>query len=97
MPTIDATPTAVDASWRAFFDGLKDDRDASSRTPRAPPGSAGWPEAANGELVSALDGNWAALEQAVGEKIRAEAGAGGAAALGRRDRPGDARHSCAPS
>ncbi len=34
---------------------------------------ANWPIAANGELVSALDGNWSAIEKAVGDKLAKKA------------------------
>src|ERR671912_32318 len=67
-------PNSVDAEWRAFFAALKDDsrlveknaRGASWRTPN-------WPIPVNGELVSALDGNWAEIERAVGDRIKAKA------------------------
>src|SRR5918993_5346147 len=67
-------PNSVDAEWRAFFAALKDEsahieknaRGASWRTPN-------WPIPVNGELVSALDGNWAEIERAVGDKIKAKA------------------------
>ncbi len=41
---------------------------------------ANWPVAANGELVSALDGNWSAIEKVVGDKLakKAEKAAPGA-------------------
>ncbi len=32
-----------------------------------------WPVAANGELVSALDGNWSAIEKVVGDKLAKKA------------------------
>ncbi|MDF2118227.1 2-oxoglutarate dehydrogenase E1 component [Roseiarcaceae bacterium H3SJ34-1] len=73
-------PASVDAEWRDFFSGLGDDaediienaRGASWKKPN-------WPIPANGELVSALDGNWSQIEKAVGEKIVAKAGKAGAA------------------
>jgi 2-oxoglutarate dehydrogenase E1 component len=73
-------PARVDASWRAFFEGLKDDRalvekNAEGASWKQP----GWPPTLNGELVSALDGDWAAMERATGEKIRARAETVGAA------------------
>ena len=72
-------PAQVDASWRDFFDGLKDDRDLVEKNAEgASWKQPGWPEAANGELVSALDGNWHALETAIGEKIRTKSESGGA-------------------
>ena len=52
----------------------------SGRTPRARPGKArNWPLAANGELVSALDGNWGLVEKLVEKKIKDKAAANGAA------------------
>src|SRR5690348_5477009 len=70
----EADPRAVDAEWQAFFSSLKDDpanvvksaRGASWKRPN-------WPIAPAGELVAALDGDWAEVEKAVGEKIKAKA------------------------
>ncbi len=67
-----ADPNSVDGAWRSFFAGLQDAPDAVI----AGAGGASWqrpdwPPAMNGELVSALDGNWAALEIALGQKIKA--------------------------
>ena len=86
-------PASVDAEWRAFFACLKDDdRDRRRERPRrlleAKPN---WPIPANGELVSALDGNWAAVETAVGDKIKAKAGAKGAEVGSAEVDAGDAR------
>ena len=72
-------PASVAPEWREFFASLKDEtatvaenaRGASWKRPN-------WPIPANGELVSALDGNWAAVETAVSDKIKAKAGAKGA-------------------
>jgi 2-oxoglutarate dehydrogenase E1 component len=71
-------PKSVDAEWQAFFGGLKDEgatvaknaRGASWKRPN-------WPVAQNGELVSALDGNWAQVETALGDKIKTKAQAKG--------------------
>ena len=41
-----------------------------------------WPIPANGELVSALDGNWGTVEKAIGDKIKAKGEAKGAEAKG---------------
>ena len=52
-------PNSVDAGWQAFFKGLKDERSeviAEANGPRWK--RKDWPIQANGELVSALDGNW---------------------------------------
>jgi 2-oxoglutarate dehydrogenase E1 component len=72
-------PASVAPEWREFFASLKDEtaivaenaRGASWKRPN-------WPVPANGELVSALDGNWAAVETAVSDKIKAKAEAKGA-------------------
>ena len=72
-------PDSVAPEWREFFASLKEEtatvaenaRGASWKRPN-------WPIPANGELVSALDGNWAAVETAVSDKIKAKAGAKGA-------------------
>jgi 2-oxoglutarate dehydrogenase E1 component len=73
-------PTSVNEEWQAFFSGLKDDpitikKNAEGASWRR----ANWPEAANGELVSALDGNWRGVEQHFAEKVRSKAAASGAA------------------
>jgi 2-oxoglutarate dehydrogenase E1 component len=49
-------PESVDASWRELFDGL------AGEVAAAKPSWArkDWPVVSNGELVSALDGNWPA-------------------------------------
>src|SRR3954454_20205410 len=67
-------PGSVDAEWQSFFGALKDEgglveknaRGASWKRPN-------WPVPMNGELVSALDGNWAQIEHAVGDRIKAKA------------------------
>src|SRR5918997_2995582 len=71
-------PASVDAEWQAFFGALKDDsaivaknaRGASWKRPN-------WPQPVNGELVSALDGSWAQVETAIGDKIKGRAQAKG--------------------
>ncbi len=72
-------PAAVDAEWQAFFGALKDDRQSVEKSARgASWKTPGWPVPANGELVSALDGNWIEVEKAVGERIQAKAQVKGA-------------------
>ncbi len=69
-----ADPASVDAEWRAFFAGLNDDPEAVEHSAAGPAWKASrWPIAANGELVSALDGHWPA------EKVIASKPAGKAA------------------
>jgi 2-oxoglutarate dehydrogenase E1 component len=72
-------PSSVDESWRAFFEQMKgDDRTAIEKSAKGPSWKKpGWPLIANGELVAALDGNWAATEIAVGQKIKGKAASKG--------------------
>ena len=63
-------PSSVDPEWQAFFKGLGEDetlveKNAAGASWERP----NWPVPLNGELVSALDGNWGALEKAIGDKI----------------------------
>jgi 2-oxoglutarate dehydrogenase E1 component len=52
-------PNAVDPEWRAFFARLKDDRAAVATSAGGPRWrKPNWPRAADGELISALDGDW---------------------------------------
>src|SRR5215210_4532724 len=67
-------PNSVDAEWKAFFGALKDDdRIVAKNAEGASWSRSNWPIAANGELVAALDGNWGAIEAALGGKIKAKA------------------------
>ncbi|MFL5157541.1 MAG: 2-oxoglutarate dehydrogenase E1 component [Microvirga sp.] len=71
-------PSSVDAEWQAFFGALRDDKQAVEKAANGPSWEKpNWPIHANGELVSALDGNWAQVEKAVGDKIKAKAEAKG--------------------
>ncbi|MGN6769874.1 MAG: 2-oxoglutarate dehydrogenase E1 component [Rhizobiaceae bacterium] len=72
-------PDSVDAEWRSFFDSLKDEPDDVIRNARgASWKKPGWPIVANGELVSALDGNWALVEKHIERKVKAKAAESGA-------------------
>ena len=71
-------PESVDAEWQAFFAQMDDRSTRKNGKQRASWTHPSWPIQANGELVSALDGNWAQLEKAVGEKIAARAKTGSA-------------------
>mgnify|MGYP002622295221 CR=1 FL=1 len=52
-------PNSVDEDWQAFFAGLGDRKDDVLKEAKGASWKrADWPPAANGELVSALDGNW---------------------------------------
>lgn len=62
-------PNSVDTQWQAFFAGLDDKAEA----PRASWQKPNWPLSANGELVSALDGNWPKAEAAIVDKLKGRA------------------------
>ena len=65
-----ADPASVDPEWRAFFESLNDDPGAVEHSAQGPAWKAPrWPIAANGELVSALDGNWPQVEKAIAGKL----------------------------
>ncbi|WP_119390290.1 2-oxoglutarate dehydrogenase E1 component [Taklimakanibacter lacteus] len=67
-------PASVDPAWRQFFATLADDKDAAKKQLKGPSWArADWPQAPNGELISAFDGNWPAAEAQVGAKIAAKA------------------------
>jgi len=71
---------AVDARWQAYFDGLKDGSDGPESTGDGPSWArADWPPHASGELVAALDTDWAAAETELKGKIGAKAAAAGSA------------------
>jgi len=73
-------PASVDPEWRAFFAALQDDAADVKKNARGASWSRpSWPPAANGELVSALDGNWGLIEKVVEKKVRDKAGAAGPA------------------
>ncbi|MDR3498516.1 MAG: 2-oxoglutarate dehydrogenase E1 component [Parvibaculum sp.] len=71
-------PNSVDAEWRTFFEGLGDAPEDVLRESRGASWTRpDWPVHANGELVSALDGNWSALEAPMKKKVaERKAGAG---------------------
>ncbi|HTN98587.1 MAG TPA: 2-oxoglutarate dehydrogenase E1 component [Nordella sp.] len=69
-----ANPAAVDPAWRQFFSTLADDKDAAQKQLKGPSWARpDWPQSPNGELISALDGNWPAAEAQMGAKIAAKA------------------------
>ncbi|MXN66766.1 2-oxoglutarate dehydrogenase E1 component [Stappia sp. GBMRC 2046] len=71
-------PASLDEEWRTFFGELKDEKsDVLKEARGAPWKRADWPIAANGELVSALDGNWAPVEKDLGDKLKGKAKAKG--------------------
>lgn len=67
-------PASVDAEWRDFFSALKDDpRTVAAEARGATWQRPDWPIHANGELVSAMDGNWGQIEKIVTDKLKAKA------------------------
>ncbi|HEV3044831.1 MAG TPA: 2-oxoglutarate dehydrogenase E1 component [Roseiarcus sp.] len=67
-------PTSVEPGWRDFFAALGDDPTSVEKTARGPSWEKpNWPAQPKGDLISALDGDWPAIEKAVGEKLRAMA------------------------
>ncbi len=69
-------PNSVSADWQAYFQGLADNtEDITKNAEGASWKKPHWPVHANGELVSALDGNWVELEEKVSEKIKKSAAA----------------------
>ena len=67
-------PASVSDEWRAFFKALADNPDDVKK---AAAGASwkrdNWPVAEGGDLVSALDGDWAEVEKAVEKKVKAKA------------------------
>ncbi|MEP9374630.1 2-oxoglutarate dehydrogenase E1 component [Mesorhizobium sp. KR1-2] len=72
-------PTSVDPEWQQFFASLKDDAGDVRKNARGASWSTpSWPLQANGELVSALDGNWGLVEKTIEKKVKDKAVAKGA-------------------
>jgi 2-oxoglutarate dehydrogenase E1 component len=72
-------PASVEPEWQEFFNSLKDPPADVQKNANGPSWSrANWPVTPRDELTSALDGNWAQVEKAVGAKIAAKAQAKGA-------------------
>ena len=85
-------PASVDPDWQEFFKSLKDTPADVQKNAEGPSwGRDNWPLTPRDELTSALDGNWAQVEKAVGAKIAAKAQAKGAELIAGRRPSGDAR------
>ena len=70
----EADPQAVDAEWQSFFRSLKDSAADVASNARGPSwGRPDWPPLPGGDLVAALDGNWAEVGNGVGTKVKAQA------------------------
>ncbi len=66
-------PASVDVEWQDFFAALQDNKaDVEKLAKGASWTKPNWPIHANGDIVSALDGNWAVVEKTTGDKIKAK-------------------------
>ena len=85
-------PAAVDPEWQEFFKSLKDPPADVQKNAEGPSwGRDNWPVTPRDDLTSALDGNWAQVEKAVGAQDRRQGTGQGRRNLRRRRHPGDAR------
>jgi 2-oxoglutarate dehydrogenase E1 component len=67
-------PQAVDAEWQSFFQSLKDSAVDVASNARGPSWDRpDWPPLPDGDLIAALDGNWAEVGNGVGIKVKAQA------------------------
>ena len=70
----EADPASVGEEWQAFFKALEDEPSDVVKAARGASWKrANWPIHANGELVSALDGNWGVVERVLEKKVQAKA------------------------
>ncbi|MEP9387338.1 2-oxoglutarate dehydrogenase E1 component [Mesorhizobium sp. KR9-304] len=73
-------PQSVDPQWQDFFAALKDDAiDVRKNAKGASWSKPSWPMQANGELVSALDGDWGLVEKHIEKKVKDKSASGGVA------------------
>ncbi len=73
-------PGSVSADWRAFFTDLKERKEQVIAEVRGPSWKQpGWPIAENGDLVSALAGDWDGHDREIEQKISAKAQENGVA------------------
>ena len=70
----EADPAAVDAQWQEFFKSLKDEASDVAESARGPSWkNPNWPGRPNGDLLAALDGQWAETERLISDKINKQA------------------------
>jgi 2-oxoglutarate dehydrogenase E1 component len=71
-------PKALDGAWQEFFASLKDNAADVRRNAEGPSWQLpNWPQRPRGELISALDGDWAEVAKTVGDKVKSKAHANG--------------------
>ena len=64
-------PGSVDTEWQEFFKSLKDAPADVRKNAEGPSWARdNWPLTPRDDLTSALDGNWATVEKAVGDQDR---------------------------
>jgi 2-oxoglutarate dehydrogenase E1 component len=79
-------PSSVGMEWQDFFGALQDDAsDVKKNAEGASWTKPNWPIAANGEIVSALDGDWGTVEKHFEKKVKEKASENGAAAISDAD------------
>lgn len=75
----ESDPTSLSEEWQAFFKALADSpEDVRKAAQGASWKRSNWPIPANGDLISALDGNWPIVEKAIETKVKAKAEASAA-------------------
>ena len=81
-----ADPKSIDPTWASYFGRLEDSTADAARNAEGPSWQrSDWPQPANGELVSALDGNWGEVSEIsvkTGKAMARKAAAEGAPAPG---------------
>jgi 2-oxoglutarate dehydrogenase E1 component len=76
-----ADPKSVDPTWASYFGRLEDSAADAQKNAEGPSWArTDWPQTANGELVSALDGNWGEIVVKAGAALGKKAAAEGASA-----------------
>ncbi|MET0721846.1 MAG: thiamine pyrophosphate-dependent enzyme, partial [Tardiphaga sp.] len=71
--------SSVDPEWQEFFKSLKDQPGDVQKNAAGPSWErSNWPLTPSDDLTSAMDGNWAQVEKAVGAKLAAKAAKPGA-------------------
>jgi len=71
-------PNSIDPTWASYFGRLEDSAADVEKSADGPSWArADWPQTANGELVSALDGNWGEIAVKAGAALGRKAAAEG--------------------
>ncbi|MBN9348882.1 MAG: 2-oxoglutarate dehydrogenase E1 component [Devosia sp.] len=89
-----ADPKSVDPTWASYFGRLEDSAADARKNAEGPSWArTDWPQQINGELVSALDGNWGELVVKTNAALGKKAAADGAPAPSQADVLQSARDS----